>query len=369
MAAKPNVVILGGLGFIGRNFVEYLVDNGLAGKIRVCDKGLPELVGLSEKQLKIYRDSSVVDFRQLNLAREERVTKLAFDTTDFNIDYVVNLAAETKYSQTDEVYKENIVDVAVICGKAAAAVGVKKFIEVSTSQIYNADKKASSEDDKAKPWTKMAEAKVKAEEELRKISNLNLVIVRPAIVYGPGDVTGITPRIICAAVYKHLGETMDYLWSEDLKFNTVHVVDVCAALWHLMNNGNKGEVYNLADSGDTDQGKISKILDRIFGIKSSFMGSIKSKLATSIAMKAVAEGANEKHLKPWSDLCKSKGITNTPLTPYLDEELLYNNAYSVDGSKITKTGFSYKHPELTEQSVRETIEYFIQLKHFPQGLL
>lgn len=368
MSAKPNIVILGGLGFIGRNFVEYLVSNGLAGKIRVCDKGLPELVGLSEKQLKIFRDPSIIDFKQLNLAREERVAK-AFDTTDFNIDFVVNLAAETKYSQTDEVYKENIIDVAVTCGKAAAAAGVKKFIEVSTSQIYNADKKASSEDDKTKPWTKMAEAKMKAEEELRKIPKLPLIIVRPAIVYGPGDVTGITPRIICAAVYKHLGETMDYLWTEELKFNTVHVSDVCAALWHLMNNGQPGETFNLADSGDTDQGKIAKIMDRIFGIKSSFMGSIKSKLATSIAMKTVAETANEKHLKPWSDLCKSKGISNTPLTPYLDEELLYNNAYSVDGTKITKTGFSYKHPELTEEAVRETIAYFMELGYFPKGLL
>jgi len=368
MSAKPNIVILGGLGFIGRNFVEYLVDNGLAGKIRVCDKGLPELVGLSEKQLKIFKDASLVDVKQVNLAREDRVAK-AFDTTDFNIDFVVNLAAETKYSQTDEVYKENIIDVAVTCGKAAAKVGVKRFIEVSTSQIYNADKKASSEDDKTKPWTKMAEAKMKAEEELRKIPNLNLVVVRPAVVYGPGDVTGITPRIICAAVYKHLGEPMEYLWNEELKYNTVHVTDVCGALWHLMNNGANGEVYNLADSGDTDQGKISKILDRTFAIKSSFMGSIKSKLATSIAMKTVAETANEKHLKPWSDLCKSKGITNTPLTPYLDEELLYNNAYSVDGTKITKTGFSYKFSELTDASVKETIDYFIQLGYFPKGLL
>lgn len=368
MSAKPNIVVLGGLGFIGRNFVEYLVDNGLAGKIRVCDKGLPELVGLSEKQLKIFKDPSQVDFRQINLAREERVAK-AFDTTDFAIDFVINLAAETKYSQTDAVYKENIIDVAVTCGNAAAKVGCKRFIEVSTSQIYSADKKASNEDEKLKPWTKMAEAKMKAEEELKKIQGLNLIIVRPAVVYGPGDVTGITPRIICAAVYKHLGETMEYLWTEELKYNTVHVHDVCSALWFFTQNGNNGEVYNLADSGDTDQAKIAKTLDKIFGIKSNFMGTLKSKLATSIAMKTVAETANEKHLKPWSDLCKSKGIVNTPLTPYLDEELLYNNAYSIDGNKITKAGFSYKHPELTEESVRETIDYFINLGYFPKGVL
>jgi nucleoside-diphosphate-sugar epimerase len=368
MSAKPNVLVLGGLGFIGRNFVEYLVDNNLCGKIRVADKVLPDLAGLTEKQMKLFKSSPpVVDFKQANLARAAMVAKV-FDQTDFKIDYVVNLAGETKYSQTEEVYKENIIDVSLTCGKEAAKAGVKRFIEVSTSQVYSGDKKASNEDDKPKPWTKLAKAKLEAEEELKKVAGLNLIVVRPGIVYGPGDILGITPRIICAAVYKYLNETMEFLWDKDLKMNTVHVQDVCAALWHLTTHGTNGEIFNLADSNDTDQGTINKLLESIFGIKTGFMGSIKSKLATSVAMKTVAETANEKHLKPWSDLCKAKGITNTPLTPYLDEELLYNNAYALDGTKITKTGFNYKHPAVKEETIRDTIKGFIALGYFPADM-
>jgi nucleoside-diphosphate-sugar epimerase len=368
MASKPNVIVLGGLGFIGRNFVEYLVDNNLVGKIRVADKVLPDLAGLTEKQMKLFKGSTaVVEFKQANLAREAMVTKV-FDT-DFKVDYVFNLAGETKYSQTDEVYKENIIDVSITCAKAAVKHNVKRFIEVSTSQVYHGDKKASSEDDKTKPWTKLASAKLQAEDELKKLPGLNVVIVRPAIVYGPGDILGLTPRIICAAVYKHLGETMEFLWDKDLKMHTVHVEDVCAALWHLTTHGNSGEIFNLADSNDTDQGTVNKLLENIFGIKTGFMGTIKSKLATSVAMRTVAETANEKHLKPWSDLCKAKNITNTPLTPYLDEELLYNNAYSVDGSRITKTGFAYKHPQVKEETLRQTIKGFITLSYFPADMI
>jgi len=369
MSAKPNILVLGGLGFIGRNFVEYVVDHGLVGRIRVADKVLPDLAGLTEKQMKLFKgEAAVVDFKQANLAREVMVNKV-FDQADFKIDYVFNLAGETKYSQTEEVYKENIIDVSVTCGKAAAKAGVKRFVEVSTSQVYSGDKKPSAEDSKPKPWTKLAKAKLEAEEELKKIQGLNLVIIRPAIVYGPGDILGITPRIICAAVYKHLNETMEFLWDKELKMHTVHVEDVCAAMWHLTTHGEQGEVFNLADTGDSDQGGICKLLESIFGIKTGFMGTIKSKLATSVAMKTVAETANEKHLKPWSDLCKAKNITNTPLTPYLDEELLYNNAYSVDGTKITKTGFSYKHPELKEETLRATIKGFISLGYFPADMI
>jgi len=197
---------------------------------------------------------------------------------------------------------------------------------------------------------------------------LNLVIIRPSIVYGPGDITGITPRLITGAVYKQLGETMEFLWDKDLRINTVHVTDVCAALWHLCTNGTLGEVYNLVDTNDTDQGSVNKLLESIFKIKTDFMGSIKSKMATALAMKTVAETANEKHLKPWSDLCKSKGI-QSPLTPYLDEELLYNNSLSVDGTKITKTGFTYKHPHMSEADLRETLDYFIALGFFPKDFI
>jgi len=365
MSGKPKVLVLGGCGFIGRNFVQYLIDNNLADKIRVADKVLPDLAGLSKTQLDIFKNK--IDFKQANLARDAMVTK-TFDDGGDKWDFVINLAGETKYGQTEEVYKENVIDVSVTCGKAAAQRGVKRFIEVSTGQIYDAGKKPSDETDKPKPWTKLAKAKLSAEEELKKIPGLNLVIVRPCIVYGPGDIGGIMPRIITGAVYKQLGEEMEFLWEKDLRINTVHVRDVAAALWHLTTHGNSGDIFNLADSSDTSQGSIGKFLEQIFGVKTSFMGNLKSKMFTAVAMKVVAETANEKHLKPWSDLCKAKGITNTPLTPYLDEELLYNNSYALDGSKITKTGFTYKTPQVTVDQLRESINYFIDLGFFPKGI-
>ena len=35
--------------------------------------------------------------------------------------------------------------------------------------------------------------------------------------------------------------------------NTVHVEDVCRSVWHLCNHGNKGDIYNVVDSGDTSK--------------------------------------------------------------------------------------------------------------------
>jgi len=361
-----TVIVCGGLGFIGKHLVTYLANNKLASKIVVADKVLPEVAGLSAAEMAIYK-SDLVKFVQCNLAREQTIQKV-FDAAGGPVDYVFNLAAATKYSQAPEVYKENVVDTAKTAANAAAKNKVKRFIHVSTAQVYEDGKEAKEDAKKLKPWTALAEASVEAEKAVQAVPGLNYVIVRPAIVYGPGDTQGITPRLICGAVYKKTGEKMEFLWDKNLRINTVHVRDVVAALWFLTQKGESGEVFNLADESDTDQGMIAEFLQEIFGIKTSFMGNMLSKVATSVAMKTVAEAANDKHLQPWSQLCKENNIFDTPLTPYLDEELLYNTPLYVNGKKITTLGFKYQHPKITADLLREVIRDFEEKNYFPKGV-
>lgn len=86
---------------------------------------------------------------------------------------------------------------------------------------------------------------------LGNIPDLNYIIVRPAIVYGSGDRQGITPRLLIGAIYRYTKEKMKMLWTKDLHMNTVHVEDVCAAVWHLFTKGQRGQIYHLADKGNT----------------------------------------------------------------------------------------------------------------------
>jgi len=106
-------------------------------------------------------------------------------------------------------------------------------------------------------------------------------------------------------------------------------------------------------------------LEKIFQIQTGFQGTIISNLA-KLNFKAAQEAVNEKHLAPWSELCKNAGIENTPLTPYLDPELLYNNPLSVDGSSIEALGFTYDNPELNDSLLREQIDYYVQQGLFPK---
>lgn len=62
--SKPRVLVLGGVGFIGRNFVTYLIENDLCDKVRVVDKVIPKTAFLNARQAAAFEKA---EFLQKNL--------------------------------------------------------------------------------------------------------------------------------------------------------------------------------------------------------------------------------------------------------------------------------------------------------------
>jgi nucleoside-diphosphate-sugar epimerase len=349
--------------------VRHLAQNNLASKILVADKVPPMVAGLNETEKAIF-ESDLVVFKQCNLARENTIDSV-FQHDGGNWQIVINLCGATKYSQPDEVYEESIVEAARVSSEAAARAGITRWIEVSTGQVYKNKSMPDggwAEDGEIDPWTGIARARLRAEEIIQN-SGLNHVILRPAIVYGVGDQIGLTPKIVIATIYKESGKKMELLWNKGLKTNTVHVDDCVSAIWHLTNHGDNGAIFNLSDPNDTDQGYVNDLLIELYGIKAGFLGKTKSQLASAMGKKKLTNYVNDQHLKPWSELCKARGILDTPLTPYLDEELLYDAGLDLNGTAITSTGWSYAHPAPTADALRQVIEDFIAKGAFPDGLL
>ena len=52
--------------------------------------------------------------------------------------------------------------------------------------------------------------------------------------------------------------------------------------------------------------------------------------------------ANEKHLPPWAEACTAGGVHNTPLSPYVDKDILKGAHLHLDGSKLRKLGYQYQ---------------------------
>jgi len=365
-ATKPRVLILGGLGFVGKHLVKHLVDNNLASKIRVVDKIMVAMARLGQDFNSTY-DS--VECIQANLRQPESAAK-AFNDPEGDYSIVINLAAETKLAQTDEVYAEGITKVASVVGQEAIKHRIERFVQVSTAEVYKPSSKALKEDAPTGPTTGIGTAHLKAESELKHVGGLPLVIVRPGICYGPGDVLGLAPRLCIAAVYKKSGQKMEYPeWFESTHISTVHVSDAARAIWTAATNGEPGKIYNVADKNDTDQKKLNVVIERLYGIQTGHLGTLKSEALKIMPVKKILKEVNGEHAPTWSAMLTEAKLDYSPLSPWLEAEALSNNDLHVDGSTIEGIGFQYQVPNVTEDSIRGQLRHAVQEGWFPPGIV
>lgn len=319
-------------------------------------------------------------------------------------DYVFNLGGETALSQTPELYRLRSYTLSTVLAAEAAKRGCGVFVEASTGMVYAPTRNPPrKEGDKLKPWLKLAKAKLEAEEALSRIQGLNLVVLRLAHVYGEYD-SGFVAKALCLArVYQEQEREMKWLWTEDLRINTVWVEDVVRAIWRaaewrarnpravvegeknasrrpsLMggggNGGGKGEegpipgtaVFNIVDRGSTSQGTLAAIISQVFGIKTGFQGSLISQFA-KMHLESVVDDLNEEILQPWADMLSQRGITRPgPLSPFLEKELLKDTDLSLDGGSFEQVcGFRYlREGGLDVTGVREMVASYERMGWWP----
>ena len=76
---------------------------------------------------------------------------------------------------------------------------------------------------------------------------------------------------------------------------------------------------------------VAKIMHDVFSIETGFHGTLISAFAR-LNMDHVVDEVNDETLDPWADLQQDAGISNsTPLTPFMEKELLRDTDLSLDG--------------------------------------
>lgn len=211
------------------------------------------------------------------------------------------------------------------------------------------------------------------------VIRLNLIIVRLAHVYGDYASQFVATALTMARVYQHLEEEMKWLWTKDLRVNTVHITDVTRALfsiadWYTLKKRANWDVksmgaiptFNIVDHGQTSQGTMAEVIGEIFKIKTGFQGQLISTFAR-MNMDSVVDDVNDEVLGPWAELLEDAGITRPgPLTPFMEKELLKDTDLSMDGSRLEKVvGFKYDKPKITKELVQEMIDSYIRIGWWP----
>ncbi|KAH8700625.1 putative epimerase/dehydratase family protein [Talaromyces proteolyticus] len=366
---KPAVLVVGGLGFIGRYLALYIHENDLASELRIVDKVLPQLAWLAPE----FEDAcSKERFVQADAGREQAYPRI-FDRADGKqFDFVINCAGDTRYSQPEEVYQFRNHAMSIGLCKEVAKRGIPVYVEASTAMVYKGSG-PSKESDKTDPWHNLAKWKLKVAEDIRNIPNLHWAALRFPHVYGEYDSRYFAIGICLARTHKFLERDLELLYSKDLKVNTLYVKDAARALWTVAewrraqgSDPAASKVFNVVDHNNTSQAHIGQALSEVFGLKVSFLGSLVSQLA-KLSLDDVVDDMNEETLQAWADLVEEKKIARPgPISPFIDRDMIKDQNLCIDGTLFeTTTGFKPERPAFNVDAVRDMVASYERMGWWP----
>jgi len=260
-----NLLITGGAGFIGSNFVHYLRQTHPGYRIVVYDK--LTYAGRLENLARVKHDP-LVDVVQGDIA-----DSMALQDTlrQYAIDTVVNFAAETHVDRSiadpSAFVRTNLVGTYVLL-EAVKELGVERALFVSTDEVYGPipPGRSAAEDAPLRPRSPYAAAKAGADHLVSAYHvtyGLPTLLTRGTNTIGPYQYPEkAVPLFITNAIddlplplYGDGRQARDYQY----------VLDHCTALDLVLHRGQAGEAYNLGTQVETENLALARMILDLLG--------------------------------------------------------------------------------------------------------
>ena len=271
-----KMLITGGAGFIGSNFVRYILDKYEDYQIVNLDSltycgNLENLSGIEDNPNYTFCKGDITD--------KELVFKITAD-----VDYIVNFAAESHVDRSIEdpeiFIKSNVLGTQVLLD-AAREHGISKYLQVSTDEVYGSLGKTGyfREDTPLAPNSPYSASKASADLMVRaynKTFDLPVNITRCSNNYGPYQFPEkLIPLMISNALEnKHLPVYGDGKNVRDW----LHVYDHCSAIDLVLHKGTVGEIYNIGGNNEKKNIEIVKLILKNLNKPESLIKFVKDRL-------------------------------------------------------------------------------------------
>lgn len=264
-----RIVVTGGCGFIGSNFIRQALDRPEVTQLMNVDA--LTYAGNSKNLADIESDPRYV-FVQADIADAAAAEKIFAENKNdgSHIDAVINFAAESHVDRSihspQDFLHTNVLGTGVLL-QAARKYGVKRFLQISTDEVYGSlgPKGKFSEITSLSPNSPYSASKAAA--DLLALAShhtygQDVVITRCSNNYGPYQFPEkLIPLMIISAIHdRALPVYGDGLNVRDW----IHVEDHCEAVWRVLKDGRAGHVYNIgADSELTNIELVQQILTHL----------------------------------------------------------------------------------------------------------
>ena len=230
-----HILIVGGTGFIGTHVVKEAITLGL--KVTIISKNYKDL---SER-------INDVEYLSINISKK---VKLYNQLKDKVFHYVINLGGYVDHSNYSSG-GEKVVDTHFNGTKNLINCinkdSLKSFIQIGSSDEYGANLAPQNESHRESPISPYSFAKTSATHFLQmlyKTENFPVVILRPFLVYGPGqDMKRFIPQIISGCIEGRNFPTSEGGQLRDFCF----ISDFVRSIFSSIDNSKAfGEVINIA---------------------------------------------------------------------------------------------------------------------------
>ncbi len=317
-----KILVTGGSGFIGSNFIRHVMSKNRSCEIVNLDK--LSYAGNTENLKDVEKDPNYT-FIKGDICDHATVEK-AMD----GCDYVVNFAAESHVDRSihgaDEFIMSNVLGTNVLLEKARLK-GISKFIHISTDEVYGSiDEGSFNESSMLAPNSPYSASKAAAEHMCRAYYitwGLPVVITRSSNNFGPYQY----PEKFVALSITNLAEDRKIPLYGDGKNvrDWLFVEDNCDGIYFVLNKGIPGEVYNIAGGYEMMN------MDMVHAI-----------------LKAMGKGPE--------------------MVEYVKDRLGHDRRYSLDDSKLRAMGWKPNHTfaEALDKTVKwysENRDWWMKVKH------
>ena len=243
-----EVLVTGGAGFIGSNFVRWAHARHPDWRITTLDK--LTYAGRLEN-LQSVMDSPRHCFVKGDIADADVAAPLVRAS-----DIVINFAAETHVDRSlmaaGEFIQTDVYGTFVLLEAAREAPALRRFIQISTDEVYGSVSEGHSrETDELKPRNPYSASKAGADRlaySYWATYGVPVVITRASNNYGPNQ---FPEKVIPLFITNALDNRSVPLYGDGLNVRDwLHVEDHCAGVDLLIDHGVNGEVYNIGGGNE-----------------------------------------------------------------------------------------------------------------------
>jgi dTDP-glucose 4,6-dehydratase len=243
-----RLLVSGGCGFIGSHFIRYVLEHYQPEAITNID-ALTYASSLSTTATFSSEFGDRYEFFCVDIADSKQVSRVLAKHSYFA---VINFAAESQVGRNvinfENFVRSNVVGAATLLD-AARQNGVKRFVQISTDEVYGAQGPTGrfTETAALNPSSPYAASKAAAELAVlaaHKTYGQDVVITRSSNNYGPFQFPDkLIPLMIAQAL---ADQPLPVRGGGSQVRDWIHVEDHCAAVFDVLMKGHAGEIYNVS---------------------------------------------------------------------------------------------------------------------------